>query len=280
MNFVIKKLYNYGTYLHTTLHLGLRILLPYLIALVCIVGVQPVLAQEPVKHKVQLPNEEEWEADPPYAAYGETVKITYKGSKFVKDLRFISPSTLTLEINETFDHLQVVIYSDLDNVDKSVTWESKNTDVATVDENGAVTAHAIGTAIIVATTKGNDKLAEITVVVGYAFSVASDKKVVFSPGNLQYNTGTKEWRFAPHQYDVCHATGDNVGEDYASWKTDSKWTDLLGWGMWLDGTDATSITQTSLAVSSGSICLAITRSVTRSTVGAALQTKIIKLSMV
>ena len=61
---------------------------------------------------------------------------------------------------------------------------------------------------------------------------AEGKTVEFSCGNLQYKPITFEWRFAPHQWDKCHATGDKVGEYYKSW-TDSKWTDLFGWGMWL-----------------------------------------------
>ena len=60
----------------------------------------------------------------------------------------------------------------------------------------------------------------------YVFTVSSGyetKKVRFSPGNLQYKTGTG-WRFAEHQYDVCQtSTG--------SWNT-SGWVDLFGWGTW------------------------------------------------
>lgn len=77
------------------------------------------------------------------------------------------------------------------------------------------------------------------------FTVDEDgTQVYFSKGNLQYNIGTKEWCFAPQQYEIRHATGDNVGDNYASWETDNKWTDLFGWGMWLDGTAAASIIQT------------------------------------
>ena len=120
-------------YLRTTLHLGLRTLLLYIIALVCIVGVQPVFAQDPVKFKVQLPNEDEWEADPPYAAPGEKVTITYKGSKFVKDLQLIplptfvaiAPSCLEISPNETVSlGSMLLIYPDNEDVDKTVKWES------------------------------------------------------------------------------------------------------------------------------------------------------------
>lgn len=56
----------------------------------------------------------------------------------------------------------------------------------------------------------------------YPFTVAEGKKVLFAPGNLQYNSNesTYKWRFAEHQYD-CEG----------SWDT-SKWIDLFGWGTW------------------------------------------------
>ena len=60
----------------------------------------------------------------------------------------------------------------------------------------------------------------------YVFTVSSGyetKKVRFSPGNLQYKTGTG-WRFAEHQYDVCQTSN-------GSWNT-SGWVDLFGWGTW------------------------------------------------
>ncbi len=49
------------------------------------------------------------------------------------------------------------------------------------------------------------------------FSVASNRTVYFSPGNLQYKNGTG-WRFAENQWDY-------VG----GWST-SNWIDLFGWG--------------------------------------------------
>lgn len=54
------------------------------------------------------------------------------------------------------------------------------------------------------------------------FSVSAGKKVVFAPGNLQYNDSetTYKWRFAANQYDYVGA-----------WDT-TTWVDLLGWGTW------------------------------------------------
>ena len=66
---------------------------------------------------------------------------------------------------------------------------------------------------------------EVTGKESYVFTVSSypAKKVRFSPGNLQYKTGTG-WRFAEHQYDVCQTSN-------GSWNT-SGWVDLFGWGTW------------------------------------------------
>lgn len=67
--------------------------------------------------------------------------------------------------------------------------------------------------------------------IDFAYSVASDKQVYFSKGNLQYtrmstsddwSTGT--WSFMNHQYDVVE-TG-NVSDDYANETAIS----LFGWG--------------------------------------------------
>ena len=74
----------------------------------------------------------------------------------------------------------------------------------------------------------------------FYFSVSSSKKVIFSPGNLQYNPNKKVWRFAEHQYDRCFNTDNyNVAGMYSEYY--DGWIDLLGWGRWLDGTDESDI---------------------------------------
>jgi hypothetical protein len=65
------------------------------------------------------------------------------------------------------------------------------------------------------------------------FSVSSDKKVVFSRGNLQYHAINHTWRFSEHQWDICQTT---AGE----WNT-SGWVDLFGWGTWTEGNDPLNI---------------------------------------
>lgn len=60
------------------------------------------------------------------------------------------------------------------------------------------------------------------------FSVAADRQVRFSRGNLQYQASTGTWRFAANQYDYI---GDNAGNNTASGRdTQSDWIDLFGWG--------------------------------------------------
>ena len=75
----------------------------------------------------------------------------------------------------------------------------------------------------------------------YLFSVSADKKVFFSPGNLQYQArgsyldghsnnligGT--WRFAPNQWDFIGNAPGNTTAD-ANRSTQSDWIDLFGWG--------------------------------------------------
>lgn len=53
----------------------------------------------------------------------------------------------------------------------------------------------------------------------HCFSVAPDRQVIISKGNLQYSPSKKKWRFAPEQWNYI----GNIG-----WNSD--WIDLFGWG--------------------------------------------------
>lgn len=57
-----------------------------------------------------------------------------------------------------------------------------------------------------------------------SFSVSENKKVYFSPGNLQYQASTNTWRFAEHQYDMIGDDNKNISSTYDGW------IDLFGWG--------------------------------------------------
>lgn len=66
------------------------------------------------------------------------------------------------------------------------------------------------------------------------FSVANDKKVYFSQGNLQYQVSTGLWRFAEHQYDALD------DENYEAVEENDCRMDLFGWGTsgWDSGANA------------------------------------------
>lgn len=78
----------------------------------------------------------------------------------------ITPSTATIQINGTTTLSYSVSPSDA--TDKTVSWSSDNTNVATVDANGKVTGVAEGTATITVTTTDGNKTATclVTVQVG------------------------------------------------------------------------------------------------------------------
>ncbi len=56
------------------------------------------------------------------------------------------------------------------------------------------------------------------------FSVADDRQVWFSSGNLQYHASSNTWQFAEEQYEYIGDDNANIAEDYDGW------IDLFGWG--------------------------------------------------
>ncbi|MBQ2608477.1 MAG: hypothetical protein II588_04585 [Paludibacteraceae bacterium] len=58
------------------------------------------------------------------------------------------------------------------------------------------------------------------------FSVAANKQVTFSPGNLQFHMHDSLWRFAPNQYDWCGNANLEVGNPNYN-----GWVDLLSWSL-------------------------------------------------
>ncbi len=58
----------------------------------------------------------------------------------------------------------------------------------------------------------------------HTFSVAANRPVRFSQGNLQYRASTGTWRFAPNQWEMRGEENNQRGEDY------SGWIDLFCWG--------------------------------------------------
>ena len=72
----------------------------------------------------------------------------------------------------------------------------------------------------------------------YVFSVSSTKRVIFSPGNLQYHRTKKVWSFASKQYEIIgtnNSTGGTVTYNQGSGYENTTATgadeliDLFGW---------------------------------------------------
>ena len=69
---------------------------------------------------------------------------------------------------------------------------------------------------------------EFSVSVDNSNETETIKKVMFSKGNLQYQSSSSSWRFAEHQWDYV---GDNANNNLMS-ETSEEWIDLFGWGTW------------------------------------------------
>ena len=106
------------------------------------------------------------------------------------------------------------------NGNKSVTWESKNNSVATVDQNGKITAVSTGTATIAAVSKVNAKVAAYCVVTVVKPRSVEMVEVDGTPTKTVYNAGDK---FDPTGLTVT-ALFDS-GDVETVLLADCKWTD-------------------------------------------------------
>ncbi|MDR0420813.1 MAG: Ig-like domain-containing protein [Prevotellaceae bacterium] len=75
----------------------------------------------------------------------------------------LTPTTISLSVNGTAQITANILPQNA--TDKNVNWSSDNTNIATIDANGNVTAKSVGTAIITATTVDGGKTATCTVTV-------------------------------------------------------------------------------------------------------------------
>ena len=127
-----------------------------------------------------------------------TYAIAYTDKKLVTGVT-LTPATATLTQAGKAVQLTATV-APADATDKSVTWSSSNTNVATVDANGKVTAVANGTAVITVTTTDGSKTAQSTITVAIATtqapsdsttpsSSASTKKAVSN--RIRLNGGMK-----------------------------------------------------------------------------------------
>jgi len=100
----------------------------------------------------------------------------------------VDPQQMVLSINETRE-IQAIVYPE-NATDKSVSWASDNETVATVDENGQVTAVAVGTANITVTTRDGGKTANCAVTVVEPIHVES---VTLDKHNLSLVVGDNDY---------------------------------------------------------------------------------------
>ena len=145
----------------------------------------------------------------------------------------VSLSNYTTYAGCTFKLSATVLPADAFN--KNFTWSSSNASVATVDENGKVTAMAEGETDITATTEVGELVATckttvkpFTPTLPGEFSVGpaeNCKTVCFSRGNLKYTTNADSWWFFNNQYEYDHTSeqlslftwGCQKGGDFVDW---------------------------------------------------------------
>ena len=150
----------------------------------------------------------------------------------------LNKPTTTILVGKT-ETLTVETVTPDDAADKTITWSSDKTAVATVDDNGLVTAVAVGTAIITATAKdGSGVTDQCTVTVSISgllsgeFSIAADKKVRFAQGNLRATydgTSSWTWAFASNQWDCIGDAAGNTTINGNGTLSAAGTVDLFGW---------------------------------------------------
>lgn len=92
------------------------------------------------------------------------VTVTSKASEEISVTGVeLNASTHTMKVGDTFTLTAKVLPDDATN--KTVTWSSNNTDIATVDENGKVTAVSKGSAVIKVTTQDGLKTGTCQIIV-------------------------------------------------------------------------------------------------------------------
>ncbi len=151
----------------------------------------------------------------------------------------LEPATLEVTVGDADVKLTATVAPE-NATNKTVSWSSDKTDVATVDNEGNVHAVAAGSATITVTTTDGGKTATCAVIVKAAlpegalpgvFTVnAEGKKVHFSQGNLYYDGSN--WGFEAEQY--YFRTYDGKGKcDAGGYNKDSGTTSghwgLFGW---------------------------------------------------
>jgi len=139
------------------------------------------------------------------------VVIACKKDKHVTGVT-LNPVTLALIIDETATLTATVLPGDA--VNKVVTWESSNHNVATVDNNGEVTAKAEGKAIITVTTKeGNYKATCVVTVIDPVVSVTGITLIPTTLSLVVTETATLVATVLPENADNKAISWENSNSD-------------------------------------------------------------------
>lgn len=100
----------------------------------------------------------------PYVyVYGAEIEVTYTAEDVHPTSVSVSPTTTSIDAGSTVQLTETVLPSNATN--KSVTWSSSNTSVATVNSSGLVTGISAGNATITVTTVDGSKTATCAVTV-------------------------------------------------------------------------------------------------------------------
>ena len=146
-----------------------------------------------------------------------TCTVTVKSQQVSVTGVKLNTSSVSLEVGGTTTLTATVSPSTA--TDKSVTWKSSNTTVATVDSIGNVTAKSAGTATITVTTTDGGNTATCTVTVNADGKENGHDYVDLGlPSGIKWatcNVGTSK----PENYGSYFAWGETVGDPYIEGKT-------------------------------------------------------------
>ena len=112
------------------------------------------------------------------AARAPRLTITYSDSTIPVTSIAIFPSSATLEVGQTSGQYTVQ-FNPSNATDKTLTWSSSNTNIATVSSDGRVTARSLGQAIITATSVNGKKSNSYVTIKEKVYSNLIEEKCTF-----------------------------------------------------------------------------------------------------
>ena len=139
----------------------------------------------------------------------------------VVELKSISLSKTSLELEEGSSATLTVKYSPNNATDKTTTWKSSDASVAKVSSGGKVTALKAGSAAIIATCGGKDAYCNVTV---KAKEVQTQSPVTSTGAALSQQLATSTTSSSSSQSDpLLSTTGTHNGHEYVDLGLSVKW---------------------------------------------------------